>query len=101
MSILALALVGHERFDEVEKMHWQALELRETVLGKEHPHTLTSMNNRAFVLQNLKTYEGCEQWYELALTLHEEILGGEHPKILGRIVSFAAMVRRGKAAGQA
>jgi hypothetical protein len=33
-------------------MHRQVLGLRQTVLGKAHPNTLTSMNNLASVLWN-------------------------------------------------
>ena len=34
------------KYEQAEEMHRQKLGLCETVLGKEHPHTLTSMNNR-------------------------------------------------------
>jgi hypothetical protein len=33
-------------------MHRQTLELKERVLGQEHPSTLSSMNNLALVLDN-------------------------------------------------
>ena len=35
------------RYAEAEVMNRQTLQLRETVLGKEHPDTLMSMNNLA------------------------------------------------------
>ena len=82
-------------------MHRQALELREKVLGKEHPHTLTSMNNLAFVLSNLEKYDESEQWYEPAFTVPERILGGEHPNTFATRVKFAAIVRKRETADQA
>jgi hypothetical protein len=42
-------------------MHREALRLRETVLGKEHPSTLTSMNNLAGVLRDQGKYESTIQ----------------------------------------
>ncbi|KAI1359478.1 hypothetical protein F5Y08DRAFT_319605 [Xylaria arbuscula] len=38
-------------------MQRQTLELREKVLGREHPDTLASMNNLAFVLGSQGKYE--------------------------------------------
>jgi len=40
------------KYEQVEEMHRQVLRLRETVLGKEHPDTLTSMNYLASVLRD-------------------------------------------------
>jgi hypothetical protein len=38
-----LVLSHQGKYEEAEKMHRQALGLRETVLGKERPDTLTSI----------------------------------------------------------
>jgi hypothetical protein len=40
------------KYEQAEEMHRRVLRLRETVLGKDHPDTLTSMNNLAFVFRN-------------------------------------------------
>jgi hypothetical protein len=42
-------------------MYRQELALCETVLGKEHPDTLTSMNNLALVLSDQGKYEQAEE----------------------------------------
>lgn len=52
-------------------MHRQALALRETVLGKEHPSTLTSMNNLAGVLSRQGKYKEAEEMYRQMLALKE------------------------------
>jgi hypothetical protein len=44
MNNLATVLSDQGKYEEAEEMHRQALGLRETVLGREHPDTLTSMN---------------------------------------------------------
>ena len=41
----------------------QILGLRETVLGKEHPSTLTSMNDLAMVLRDQGKYERAEEMH--------------------------------------
>ena len=46
-------------------MHEQALALRETVLGKEYPDTLTSINNLAEVLSSQGKYEETEEMHAL------------------------------------
>jgi hypothetical protein len=43
MSDLANVLINQGKYEQAEEMHRQALGLRETVLGKEHPDTLTSI----------------------------------------------------------
>jgi hypothetical protein len=51
MNNLALSLQQQSKYAEAEATHRQTLQLRETVLGKGHPNTLTSMNNLAESLQ--------------------------------------------------
>jgi Tetratricopeptide repeat len=57
-------------------MHRQALRLRETVLGKEHPSILTSMSNLAGVLSYQGKYEHAEEMHRQTLRL-KEALGKE------------------------
>jgi hypothetical protein len=46
-------------------MYRQALTLSETVLGKEHPDTLMSMNNLADILSSQGKYEQAEELYRI------------------------------------
>jgi hypothetical protein len=48
------------------------------VLGKEHPSTLTSMNNLALVLSNQGKYEEAKEMLRQSLGLSETVLGKEH-----------------------
>ena len=52
MNILALVLSNQGKYKTAEKMHRRVLELKEKVLGSEHPATLTNMNNLVEVLRN-------------------------------------------------
>ncbi|CAG8196671.1 unnamed protein product, partial [Penicillium olsonii] len=69
-------------YEEAEKMHRRALEAREKVLGREHPSTLTSVNNLGSVLDGQGKYEEAEAMHRRALEGYEEVLGHEHPDTL-------------------
>jgi hypothetical protein len=63
------------------------------VLGKEHPSTLTSMNNLAMVLSDQGKYEEAEAMHRQALGLREKALGKEHPSILTSMNNLATVLR--------
>ena len=63
MSNLAAALSGQGKYVEAEQMQRQTLELRRKVLGREHPHTLTSMSDLAAALSGQGKYVEAEQMH--------------------------------------
>ena len=58
-------------------MHRKALALMETVLGKEHPDTLTSMDNVALLLSSQGKYEEAEDIHRQALALVDRLVRTE------------------------
>ena len=52
MNNLAALLDSQGKYEEAEKIYRQTLALSEKVLPKDHPDTLMSMNNLAFVLDS-------------------------------------------------
>jgi hypothetical protein len=64
------------------RLHRQALQSGEKVLGREHPDTLTSMSNLASVLNSQGKYEEAEKMHRRALEMKEVMLGREHPSTL-------------------
>ncbi|KAL6241858.1 hypothetical protein RBB50_011103 [Rhinocladiella similis] len=50
MSSLASARSCQGKYEEADEMLRATLKLRKTVLGEEHPETLASMNNLAYLL---------------------------------------------------
>jgi tetratricopeptide (TPR) repeat protein len=56
-------LSRQSKYEQAEEMHRQALRLKETVLGKEHPSTLMSMNNLTLMLSDQGQYEEAEEIY--------------------------------------
>jgi hypothetical protein len=63
-------------------MHGQALRPKETVLVKEHPYTLISMNNLAEVLSDQNKCEQAKDIHRQALRLYETASGKGHPYII-------------------
>jgi hypothetical protein len=70
----------------------QALRL-ETVLGKEHPSTLTSMDNLAMVLKGQAKYERAEGMLRQAPRLRERMLGKEYPDTLRSMIYLAMVLK--------
>jgi hypothetical protein len=62
------------------------------VLGKEHPNTLTSMNNLAAVLSGQGKYEQAEEIHRQALGLRETVLGKEYPDTLTSMNNLTAVL---------
>ncbi|KAK4116060.1 hypothetical protein N656DRAFT_786545 [Canariomyces notabilis] len=71
------------KYEDAERMHRQALGLKEKVLGKEHPDTLISMNNLSLVLRSQGKsqgkYEEAERIHRQELGLRENVLGKRWP----------------------
>jgi hypothetical protein len=60
----------------------ETLALREKVSGKEHPSTLTVMNNLGIALSRQGKYVEAEKMLQETLALKEKISGKEHPETL-------------------
>ena len=70
--------------DYPKALEWyqKALEIREKVLGKDHPSTGTTYNNIAGVYDSQGDYPKALEWYQKALNILEKRLGTEHPNTL-------------------
>jgi len=71
-------LYEHAQYTEAEPFLQRALAIREKVLGAEHPHTATSLNNLAELYRSQGKYEQAEPLYQRALAIYEKVLGAEH-----------------------
>ncbi|MCP4347069.1 MAG: CHAT domain-containing protein, partial [Desulfobacterales bacterium] len=78
-----------------------ALQLNENVLGKEHPDTLTSMNNLAGLYKSQGRYGEAEPLYKAALQLRENVLGKEHPDTLTSMNNLAGLYSKQGRYGEA
>ena len=60
------------------------------VLGKEHPDTLTSMNNLALTYSDLGEHEKALELTEKAYEQNCKVLGEEHPNTLTSLKNLAS-----------
>ncbi|KAL2810853.1 hypothetical protein BJX63DRAFT_303421 [Aspergillus granulosus] len=77
MSIASI-LGKQDNNTEAEEMYRRAVAGREQVLGKEHPHTLTSIHNLGSTLNDQGKYKQAEEMFRQAVAGQEQILGKEH-----------------------
>jgi tetratricopeptide (TPR) repeat protein len=79
------------RWKEAKTLLVQVMEFRKKVLGDEHPDTLGSMNNLAFLFGSQGKYEAAEPLFKETLRLRKKVLGDEHPDILTSINNLAIL----------
>ena len=87
-------LENRGRYDAAETLAEQALRWRDKVLGKEHPSTLTSMDNLGVVLWRQGRYDEAEEMHRRVLELKEKVLGKEHPSTLTSMDNLTRMLER-------
>jgi tetratricopeptide (TPR) repeat protein len=79
MSNLAHVLGRQGKYEDAEAMNRQTLALKETVLGREHPDTLTSVHNLAHLLAHQHRYHEALALYDRASAGYQAVLGKDHP----------------------
>ena len=62
------------------------------MLGPKHPHTLSSINNLASVLDSQGKYEEAEVMHRWALKGLEKVLGPEHPHTVTNVNNLALVL---------
>jgi tetratricopeptide (TPR) repeat protein len=78
----------------------RALEIREKVLGLEHPHTAKSLNGLALLLWDQGDLAGARPLHERALAIREKVLGPEHPDTAMSLNNLALLLQdQGNLAG--
>jgi tetratricopeptide (TPR) repeat protein len=96
MNNLAELYRSQGKYAQAEPLFLKCLEVRQEVLGEQHPGTLTSMNNlAAFYLSQGKSTEA-ETLFVKCLELIRELLGDKHPNTLQSMNNLAELYRRQK-----
>eukprot|EP00438_Fugacium_kawagutii_P004142 Skav211266 [mRNA] locus=scaffold3676:202871:203596:+ [translate_table: standard] len=80
------------RWQQTAKMHRDSLEGTRTLLGEDHQHTLSSMNNLAVVLQEHGKWQEAEKMRGDALEAWRNIVGEKHQ---GARVKATALLKKG------
>ncbi len=64
------------------------------MLGPDHPDTVQSLNNLAFLYDSQGKYEQAEPLYQRALAIREKRLGPEHPDTTTVRVNYTNLLQK-------
>uniref|UniRef100_H0X7K3 Kinesin light chain n=1 Tax=Otolemur garnettii TaxID=30611 RepID=H0X7K3_OTOGA len=81
LNNLAVLYGKRGKYKEAEPLCQRALEIREKVLGTDHPDVAKQLNNLALLCQNQGKYEAVERYYQRALAIYEVQLGPDNPNV--------------------
>jgi pentatricopeptide repeat protein len=85
------------KYAEAEAIYRQTVQLKETVLGKDHPDTLITMNSLATSLLEQGNYIEAETMYRQTLQLRQRVLGKDHLDTLASTINLArSLYQQGK-----
>lgn len=79
---------------EAEHLYRRALEMKEKLLGKDHPDVAMTLNNLAVLLKKQEKYEEAASMYERALAIFEKTLDSHHPKIKACRANYTGLQRK-------
>ena len=97
LNNLAVLYGKRGKYKEAEPLCKRALEIREKVLGKDHPDVAKQLNNLALLCQNQGKYEEVEKYYQRALEIYESKLGPDDPNVAKTKNNLAsAYLKQGK-----
>jgi tetratricopeptide (TPR) repeat protein len=78
-----------------------SLEIREKVVGREHPNTLISVSQIGSVLERQGKYDEAETMHRRALEGREKVVGREHPNTLTSVSNLGTVLERQGKYGEA
>ena len=81
------------RYAEAEPLYLQALQIREQLLGPEHPDVATSLNGLANLYRNQGKDTQAEPLYLRALHIQEQMLEPLHPDVAFSFCHLADIYR--------
>ena len=72
----------------------RSLEMRQRVLGPDHPDCAQSLNNLAALHTERREYEAAEELYERALDIRKRALAPDHPSLAYTLKHLAMLYKR-------
>ncbi|NET67412.1 MAG: tetratricopeptide repeat protein [Moorea sp. SIO1G6] len=84
-----LELYQQGKYSEAIPLGEKALEIRQQVLGEEHPDVATSLNNLALLYSRQGRYQQAEPLFQQALDLRKRLLGDQHPHVATSLNNLA------------
>lgn len=81
LSHLGVALLTEGRVEDARDHHARALEIRERMMGPEHPEVATSLNNMGLVHLRADEHQEADAVLRRAMGIWEQALSPEHPRV--------------------
>jgi DNA polymerase III delta prime subunit len=75
----AMALYSDGQYKAAEELQVEVMETSKRVLGDEHPDTLTSMHNLAYILWSQSLHIEAIAMIEMCFQMRRKVLGEQHP----------------------
>ena len=83
-------LLSEQGYDsEAVMFQIQVVDMRNRLLGEEHPKTINAMNNLANTYASLGKYADAEKLHNQVLDMRNRLLGKEHPKTISAMKNLA------------
>ena len=91
LESLAASDIGVGDYADAEALLTRALEIRERVLGPEHPDIAESLTRLARLYQAIYAYDKAETLLKRALSIREKVLGSDHPDTAASLDQLAKL----------
>ncbi len=85
-------IIGRGLYEESSCIVERQLEIRKRLLGQEHPDSIMSVSNFAFLLQQKGNYAEAERLFREVLALRRRLLGDEHPQVADGLNNLAVLL---------
>jgi hypothetical protein len=85
-----MCLYSDGRYNDAEILFVEVMETHKSVLGAEHPDTLTSMANLASTYVNQGRWKEAEELGVQVLETRKRVIGQEHPDTLNSMANLAS-----------
>jgi tetratricopeptide (TPR) repeat protein/DNA-binding XRE family transcriptional regulator len=90
----AIYLFERAQYEQAEPLSQRVLQIREQMLGSEHPDVASALDELAILYAAQDKYEQAELLYQRALRISEQTLGSEHPGVASTLNNLAELYRR-------
>lgn len=87
---LGLTLTAKEGYEEAEKMFIASLEIRQDLLGSDHPDVSDSFNNMALLLSAQGEHQKAEELLKKSLKIRRKVFSSKHPRIATSLNNLAS-----------
>ncbi len=86
---------GHKgKYAEAEPLYRRSLEIKEKVLGPDHPDVAISLNNLAALYEKQGKYVEAEPLHKRSLEIREKALGRDHPDVANSLHNLAVLYEK-------